>query len=342
VTGATGYVAGWIIKALLDANVSVHATVRDPARTDKLQHLTDLAASAPGQITFFAADLLQPGSFAEAMQGCSIVFHTASPFVTSVKDPQKDLVDPAVLGTRNVLGQADNSPDVTRVVLTSSCAAIYSDAADCANAPGGVLTEAIWNTRASLKHQPYSLSKTLAEREAWKVAEAQSQWDMVVVNPSLVIGPALNANPTSETFNLVRQLGDGKMKMGAPRFGFGAVDVRDVARAHVAAAYVPQANGRNIISGHNTDLVELSATLIEKYGDRYPIPRKAMPKWLVWLLGPIIGGISRKTVSLNVDVPWRADNSKGVAELGMSYRPLRDTMEDMFASMIEQGQFEKA
>jgi nucleoside-diphosphate-sugar epimerase len=163
----------------------------------------------------------------------------------------------------------------------------------------------------------------------------------VVINPSLVIGPALNAKPTSESFSLVRQLGDGTMKSGAPRFGFGAVDVRDVAFAHVVAAYSSQAQGRNITSGHNTDLVELAGLLQDRFGDEYPIPRKAMPKWLIWLLGPIVAGISRKMVALNVDVPWRADNSKAIRELGLTYRPLKESMEDMFAAMIEQGHFKK-
>jgi nucleoside-diphosphate-sugar epimerase len=172
VSGATGYVAGWIIKELLEGRVTVHATVRDTSRTEKLRHLTDIAETAPGKIRFFEADLLQDGSFAEAMAGCGVVFHTASPFVTTVKDPQKDLVDPAVIGTRNVLEQANKTPEVTRTVLTSSCAAIYGDAADCAKAPGGVLTETVWNSTSSLEHQPYSFSKLLAEQEAWKIARA--------------------------------------------------------------------------------------------------------------------------------------------------------------------------
>ena len=68
VTGATGYVAGWIVKSLLDAGLTVHAPVRDPAKTEKTAHLTALAANAPGEIRFFKADLLDPGSYAEAME----------------------------------------------------------------------------------------------------------------------------------------------------------------------------------------------------------------------------------------------------------------------------------
>ncbi|WP_299350976.1 NAD-dependent epimerase/dehydratase family protein [uncultured Shimia sp.] len=339
VTGATGYVAGWIVKKLLDAGLTVHAPVRDPGNVAKVQHLIDIAAASSGDIRFFQADLLSDGSYADAMQGCSVVFHTASPFTLNVKDAQTELIDPAVKGTRNVLDQAEKTSSVKRVVLTSSCAAMYTDAIDCASAPNGALNEDVWNTTASLEYQPYSYSKTLAEQEAWKIAGATTQWDLVVVNPSFVIGPALNKAPTSETFRLVKQLGDGNMKAGAPRFGIGAVDVRDLAEAHIAAAFMPEANGRNIISAQNTNLLEMGLALQDKYGADYPLPKRALPKWLVWLVGPF-SGISRTTVTRNVNVEWKADNSKGRRELGLEYRPLKATMEDMFDQMIKDGVFQ--
>ena len=33
------------------------------------------------------------------------------------------------------------------------------------------MTEEIWNTTASLEYQPYSYSKTLAEKKAWEIAK---------------------------------------------------------------------------------------------------------------------------------------------------------------------------
>ena len=116
ITGATGYVAGWIVKGLLEKGVTVHAAVRDPNAEKKVRHLHDMAKTAPGKIKFFKADLLDEGSHADAMTGCAIVFHTASPFIAAVNDPQKELVDPAKLGTRNVLEQANRAASVRRVV----------------------------------------------------------------------------------------------------------------------------------------------------------------------------------------------------------------------------------
>ena len=338
VTGATGYVAGWIVRRLLDEGFTVHAPVRDPNNPEKLKYLDKIAESAPGKIKYFRADLLDEGSYAEAMAGCQIVFHTASPFKLNVADPQKELVEPAQLGTRNVLEEANRTLSVNRVVLTSSCAAIYGDNADLQKTPKGVFTEEVWNTSSSLEHQPYAYSKTLAEKEAWEINENQSRWDLVAINPSFVIGPGINPHATSESFKVVKQFGDGSLKAGAPRMGLGAVDVRDLAEAHFKAAFTPEAKGRYIISGHNTDLLALAQTLIEKFGDRYPIPRRAMPKWLVWLAGPMINkAMTRKIVSLNIDHPWKGDNSKSVRDLGMQYRPLKESMNDFFQQIIDSG-----
>lgn len=341
VTGATGFVAGWIVKALLEAGCTVHAAVRDPNRADKLKHLNEIAANSPGEIRYFAADLLKDGSYDAAMAGCGVVFHTASPFTIDVKDPQKELIDPAVNGARTVLEAANRTESVTRVVLTSSCAAIYGDNADVAAAPNGRLDETVWNTSSSLAHGAYSYSKTLAEKAAWEIAGKQDRWKLVVVNPSLVIGPALQATPTSESFSLVRQMGDGTMRMGAPKWGFGVVDVRDLAKAHMAAGFLPGANGRNIVSAHETTLFDMSQELKARFG-AWPLPRGAAPKWLVWLTAPFMGGgMTRKIVARNVNVPWRADNAKARAELGVTYRPLRISMEDMFSQMIAAGMLPK-
>ena len=342
VTGATGFVAGWIIKRLLEAGVTVHAAVRSVSNTAKRKHLDDVAATAPGEIRYFEADLLNEGSFAEAMEGCAVVFHTASPFTSNIKDPQKELIDPAKLGTRNVLTQATKTPTVRRVVLTSSCAAIYGDNADLKDTPNGVFTEEIWNTSSSLQHGAYQYSKTVAEKEAWDIAGKQSQWDLVTINPSLVMGPGLNPNATSESYAIIRQMGDGTMKAGCPDWGMGVVDVRDVAEAHIAAAYIPEAKGRHITSGHNSSFPDMAKTLLPEWGDNYPIPRKKLPKLLVWLVGPIMNkNMTRKAVARNIGYPWTGDNSKSKRELGLTYRPLAETMNDMFRQLVEAGVFKK-
>ena len=336
VTGATGYVAGWLVKRLLDAGFTVHAAVRDPAKTEKLQYLNALADQAPGTIQYFKSDLLVDGSYAEAMEDCSVVFHTASPFTVAVDNPQKDLIEPARLGTRNVLQQANATASVKRVVVTSSCAAIYGDNADLQQTDKGVFTEADWNTSSSLKHQPYSYSKTLAEQEAWKIANTQNRWDLVTINPSLVIGPGINPFATSESFSLIKQFGDGTMKMGVVNYGIGLVDVRDVAHAHMTAGFLPSAYGRYIISGYNSSFPEIAQILLSHFGTAYPFPTKTLPKAFVWLIAPTFDkNVTRKVVSRNVGFPFKADNRKGIQELGMSYRALESSLVDMFQQLID-------
>ncbi|MFZ1705963.1 MAG: NAD-dependent epimerase/dehydratase family protein [Saprospiraceae bacterium] len=339
VTGANGYVASWLVKKLLDDGITVHAAVRNPSDEKKIEHLQKLAKNSKGAIKFFKTDLLRPNSYKEAMEGCELVYHTASPFTLDVKDPQKELVDPALKGTENILNTASEVSSVKRIVVTSSCAAIYTDAIDTVNAPGGRLTEDVWNTSASLDYQPYSYSKTMAEKRAWELAKNQSQWDLVTINPSGVFGPDLNPhNNTSESLNILKMLGSGEMKMGAPKMGIGIVDVRDVADAHFNAGFIPTASGRYITSAHNSDFLELGTVLLPKYGHQFPLPKKALPKWLLMLVGPYVNPLfSRPFIKKNVNIPWKADNSKIKKELGIQFRPLKETMEDSFQVLIDEG-----
>lgn len=338
VTGATGYVAGWLVKRLLEEGFTIHAAVRDPANTEKLKYLNALAEQSPGHIHYFKSDLLVEGSYADAMKGCTVVFHTASPFTIAVDDPQKDLIEPAQLGTRNVLEQANQIESVQRVVVTSSCAAIYGDSADLEQVKGDLFTEADWNTTSFLSHQPYFFSKTLAEKEAWKIAKAQNRWDLVTINPSLVLGPGINPFATSESFSLIKQLGDGTMKMGVPDYQVGVVDVRDVAEAHMIAGFTPSAQGRHIISGYNTNFPELAKILRAQFGESYPFPKSTLPKALIWLIGPLLdSSMTRKNIARNVGVPFGLDNSKSIRELGLTYRPLATSLTDMFQQLIDYG-----
>ena len=82
----------------------------------------------------------------------------------------------------------NKSGSVKRVILTSSVAAIYGDTIDARGLESGVFDESIWNTSSNIKQSQYNYSKTLAEKEAWKMNEKQSRWSLVAINPSLVFG----------------------------------------------------------------------------------------------------------------------------------------------------------
>lgn len=336
VTGATGYLGSWVAKGLLEAGATVHAAVRTPHATAKVAHLHRAADQAPGTLRLFNADLLRPGSYNEAMAGCRAVIHTASPFVRQVQDPRRNLVTPALEGTRNVLAGVKETPSVTRVVLTSSTAAMYGDAvdlSDVARYPGGIVTEDCWNTTSSLTREPYSYSKTLAEREAWRLAADQDRWSLVSINPALVLGPALGEAPTSESLTIVRMLIDGTSRLGAPRVGVSVVDVREVARAHIAAAFLEEAHGRYVVSAEDTDILSLSGRLVPRYGQRLRLPRRALPRPLLLALAPRIG-MTREYVRRNVGFPVRCDATRSRTELGVRYRPAQESLEAMVEQML--------
>lgn len=68
VTGATGYVASWLIKELLDKELTVHAADRNPDNKKKTEHLDEIAKNSSESLKYFKSDLLQNGSYAEAME----------------------------------------------------------------------------------------------------------------------------------------------------------------------------------------------------------------------------------------------------------------------------------
>ena len=282
VTGANGYVASWLVKKLLEDGITVHAAVRK-IDSEKLCHLNQIAKNSSGKIIFFETDLLIENSYEQAMKDCELIFHTASPFKTNVKNPQKELIS----------------------------------------------------------HQPYSYSKTLAEKKAWEIANKQTKWQLVVINPSFVVGPFLNPKQaSSESFNIIKQMGDGTLRYGVPNIGIGVVDVRDVAQAHYNAGFFESANGRNIVNGHNTSFFEMCKILHKIYGNILPVPNKKSPKWLIWLLGPFINkALTRVYINNNLDFKFKANNEKAKTELKINFRPLDQSLDDSFKNMIKSNIF---
>jgi len=337
VTGASGYIGSWIVRLLLEAGHTVHATVRNPDKPAGLEHLHALSDRHPGRLRLFRADLLDDGSFDEAMAGAQLVMHTASPFLLSgVTDPQQELVRPALEGTRNVLDSVNRTDSVRRVVLTSSVVAIYGDARELLDVPGRVFTDDHWNTTSSVDHQPYPYSKTVAEREAWRYQQEQDRWDLVTIHPGLVLGPSLTTASESASLSTMKQFTDGTLLAGAPALTVGVVDVRDVAEAHLRAGYTPEAHGRYIVNAGSMTLLEIGKTLRAKFGPLYPFPWTTAPKAVIKAIAPL-AGLTRKYVDLNIGYPLEFDNSRSRDELGLTYRPTSETVTEHFQQMIDDG-----
>jgi len=328
VTGGTGYIGSWVVYYLLEQGNMVHITVRDKSKKEKYAHLIDIESKFDGTLKIFEADLLQLGSYQEAMNGCEEVYHLASPFViNNIKDPQKQLVDPALEGTKNVLDAVNNTDTVKKVVLTSSVVAIYGDAREMIDQGLSKFTEEHWNLTSSLSHQPYSYSKLLAEKEAHKMNEAQNRWSLSVINPGFVMGPSLFESGTSASVGFMNDLISGKQKMGVPELNFGLVDVRDVAKAHVLAAQ-NNSLGRHILVNTTESMLGIATILAKKFKNKYALPTKTLPKFLLYLVG-WTQGITFSFISKNIGYDLLFDNSKSREKLKMDYTPLEDTLYEM-------------
>ncbi|EKO33066.1 diaminohydroxyphosphoribosylaminopyrimidine deaminase [Leptospira santarosai] len=335
VTGGGGYIASWIIRYLLEDGISVRATVRNKSDSKKISHLLKFSERFSGKLELYEADLLKEGSFLNAIQdkgGVELILHTASPFfIDRIKNPQKELVEPAVFGTKNVLESANASPSVKRIVLTSSVAAVMGDNVETLSIPNHRVSEENWNTTSSLKHQPYPYSKTLAEKEAWKIADAQSKWDLITINPSFVMGPSVSDRADGTSVNFMLSMINGKFAPGVPDIMIGFVDVRDVAKAHILAGFTPAAKGRHIVSAITLKFLDVAKIIREKYGNRFPIPKTSLPKFLTYLIGPFFG-LSWPYISRNVGFSFEIDHSYSKKDLGLNYRPISET----FVEHIEQ------
>jgi dihydroflavonol-4-reductase len=324
VTGASGFVAAHCVERLLARGYHVHGTVRDPARESSVAHLRAMPGAAD-RLRLFRADLMDEGSFDAAVAGCAAVLHVASPYVLDVKDPQRDLVDPAVAGTRNVLASCVRAQDVGRVVVTSSVAAVTDE-------PDGdhLLTEADWNTKSTLTRNPYYLSKVLAEKEAWSFVEREKPpFDVVVINPFVVVGPShtTTINPSSR---VVSNALDGGFPVVFD-LAWGMVDVRDVADAHIAAIETPSASGRYLCAGEVVTMAGLVGVLSEAgWADRVPRWRLTGPVGTALLRAAALFQRSGTRVYLQTHLGRRPryDNSKIQRELGIKFRPARDTIVD--------------
>ncbi|XP_050387748.1 phenylacetaldehyde reductase-like [Argentina anserina] len=255
VTGASGFIASWLVKLLLQRGYTVKATVRDPNDQKKTKHLLSLDG-AKERLHLFQADLIEEGSFDSIIDGCVCVFHTASPVITSVTDPQAELIDPALKGTLNVLESCVKARSIKRVIITSSMAAVANNGKPV---DSDVTIDESWFSDPDFCEKTkrwYPVSKTLAEEAAWKFAKEKGI-DVITINPGWVIGPLLQP-----TLNLsvepVLKLVDGTEKF--PNTTHIYVDVRDVATAHILAFENPSASGRYCLVGsvnHCSEIVKM-------------------------------------------------------------------------------------
>ena len=237
VTGITGYIGQHCAAELLRQGYEVVGTIRSRSKADTTRSAIARAADVEN-LSFAEADLLSDKGWSEAMKGCTYVLHVASPFLMAEPKDENELIAPAVEGTRRVIAAAQLA-GVKRLVLTSSTFAIIAGKESGQYGPGD------WSdTDANIG--AYAKSKTLAERAAWESAKGGNM-ELTVINPGAVFGPSLGAKIDGQSVTMMTKMITGKIPM-IPDMAMGMVDVRDVAKLHVAAMTAKGAAGKRFIA----------------------------------------------------------------------------------------------
>lgn len=333
VTGASGFIGTHVTRELAERGYRVRATVRDADNQEKVAHLHKLSEGAKHSIEVFSADLMDEGSFDEPFAGCDFICHVAASVRLTADDPQRDIVDPAVLGTKNALASAVKAGSVKRFVLTSSVSAIFSTA----RRPDHVYTEQDWCQDASLDKSPYPLAKTKSERAAWDFIDQQSPgFDLVAINPAYVIGPVYTETHLRSSPGIVRDLLTGTFPM-CPQLSFGVVDVREVADAHANALEISAASGRYMLVHERLWVQDMAKALRERFPDNKKIPKRRMPNFMMYIAAMFDKRISFSFLRRNLGATSKFDSAKSVDELAIEYRSAAQSVVDAGTSMIERS-----
>ncbi|WIM99495.1 NAD-dependent epimerase/dehydratase family protein [Actinoplanes oblitus] len=258
VTGGAGFIAGYVIRELLDRGCRVRATVR--ARKPAIDG-----------VEFVQADLLDDAGWTAAAEGVDYVLHVASPVRPGPVENEDDLIVPARRGTLRVL-RAARDAGVRRVVLTSAF-----HAAGFGHPPTDhVFTERDWSVLDGPGMDAYGRSKVFAERAAWEFD--RGAMELTTLLPVAVLGPALGSEVSGGN-HIVQRLLTGRMP-GIPDIFLPIVDVRDVADAHVRAMVTPGVDGERflIANGPAIPLKDIAATLRTGLGEAASrIPTALLP-----------------------------------------------------------------
>ena len=313
VTGASGFIAKHITRELLENGYSVRGTVRSAKRQGEIEALFPDA-----DLEFVTLDLTSDEGWDEAMAGVDVLMHTASPFpAADPKDPQ-ELIRPAVDGTLRAV-KAAQAAGVNRVILTSSCAAIYKSKG---KAPEAVSTEDMWTDAEADYVSAYEASKTLAEKAAWDFVAEHPEMQLTTINPGGVFGPAMDTN-FGTSLELVEQVFNGDFPM-YPDMNLPIVDVRDVARMHVRAISTPESIGRRFAGNAGAlHMVDFAKTLADAYPDRKISTRKA-PNLLIKMMGMFMPIMKQAAHNLGRNGDVTATAAEEV--FGFTYIPSKDAV----------------
>lgn len=312
VTGGTGFVGSHVARELAAHGHEVRVLHRASSRLDALKGVTFESC---------IGDILDLDSLRAACAGCDWVFHVAA-VADYWQADQTRMFAANVEGTRRVL-KAAHEAGVRRVVFTSSAAAIGIPVKDQP-------ADESWRFNLPPHRFPYGYSKMMAEAVVEYAVEIHEQ-DVVTVNPVIVLGPG-DLNMISGRF-ITEILRRGRW-VPVPPGGVGVVDVRDVARWHVAAAERGQSGERYILGTSNYTCRDWFAMVADAVGAPQPflpVPGFALPP-IAWLI--------QRAAALGLKLPIDADQTRlGARRLYYDYSKAFATLGppqvDMTQSLVD-------
>jgi len=248
VTGSAGFIGSWVVKLLLAKGYRVRACVRDVNDSKKTDFLKAMPAYASGRLTLHSANLDEAGCFDEIFEGCQGVCHVSHVSTYDDQDYVKMVCD-------HIIESVNKSQSVNRVIVTSSIAAVLSEADIFELERRPVCYEDRYpdelNPKRTAERQGYSMGKVLAQRAFSDAAEKNGTWDAVTCCPADNVGPILSAHQKDMgpwQHNIETMLLGEYFQNGAYR-PWMTVDVRDDAECHIGLLEsVAVSNGERYIA----------------------------------------------------------------------------------------------
>jgi dihydroflavonol-4-reductase len=302
ILGATGFIGGHIARAAAARGWRVRALRRDP---------NSVGAIGDVPVEWVTGDLNRRASLSQAMRGCRVVFHSAGVYPHGTRQIERD-VQSALEQMRNVIVAA-RDVSLDRLIYTSSFTTI--------GLPGdhGRLAD------ERDQYQPGTAGDAYYEAKwAMEVEALHAGLPLVVLNPAAVFGPGDVHLAVSE---IVIMAARGRVPFYFDAT-FGAIDVRDVAAAHLNAVECGRVGERYILSNHNLTLRDGLALIAQAAGRRPPSIHigPGLLNAIITVGQYLPGGMAGHLRTMRF---WQSlNNNKAAAELGLPSRPLADTLRD--------------
>ncbi len=325
VTGGTGYLAGWIIKKLIEKGYEVKTTVRSNEKGELVKSMLRHEKIDTANFSYIIADLNDESSWDNAMAEIDYVLHVASPLGGENHNDVR-LIDIAKNGTLNVVSSAIKAK-VKKIVMTSSQAANYPEKNDT----NQKVDETFWTDLNNKSITNYMRSKIYAEKSAWEVIGKQNFTKLVTILPGAILGPFMDKRSGS-TDQLFEMLIKGTP---SPKVIYPVVDVRDLANLHILALESAKADGQRFIAqSEEMTMPEMATILKNNLGENGKKVRTMVIPSFVVTLGAKFSPPMKVLLTM-INLKYHRTSQKAKSLLNWKPRSAKETVIDSAKYLIE-------